>query len=282
MPNEKIQYHNFQEVEKGFDGQNPTITVEIETKLQSFPGINKKFLTVSLQGTQVAASPTGKMKFDSDTERGWYTESVEILMSLADKNPHSLTLRETSPETTSERTTVAGSESSGTSMGGGVFGGSVMGNLSFNSMSASSYAQAVPDFKLSNLSDLYHLHHVYSLSAIPQGGYTGPASLENIPSTSSAIGDFFSGKGLVHTTLKQVSNNDGNAICDLPIYSQALWMAPTGVYRETPVLVIGIIHKLVNVKLQETPLPMLQTQQRKFSVSNRIPINFAEVDDVSG
>lgn len=281
MSTEHMEYHNFQaQAKRGFDNQIPNILVEFSTKLQSFPGINNKFLTVSMVGTQVAASLTKKMAFDSDTNRGWFTEEVEVIISLSDKN---ITIRATAPDTASETTSISHSSSSGFSGGIGTFNGDPTANLSFSSNSSTSYAQAVPDFKLSNLSDLNNLHHVYSLSSIPEGGYSGPFSLENKPDAGHAIGDLFQFKAPqsdYHVRLKRVTDNDGRAICNLPTPSQAVFMTPNGQYKNKVSLYVAIKHKLAKVSESDGfPKDHIQAQQKIHTFCQQIEVDFSQVDD---
>src|SRR2546421_2671611 len=64
-------------------GQLARIVLNVQINVSQYTRkIPYKFVVVSLEGTSVAASDVGRLAFDRDDLKGWFTQEVTVTMGL--------------------------------------------------------------------------------------------------------------------------------------------------------------------------------------------------------
>ncbi|WP_062268031.1 hypothetical protein [Endozoicomonas arenosclerae] len=255
-----------------FDGQEPEITLQLSVKLECFDGIDSKFLTISLLNSTVAASLTGDMVYNTETHRGWYTEKVHVYIGVDGFGNNPL-LEKDYPSTTSSETTFSTSETLGVTAGASVSGSGPSLSIGVSNSSTTSTSQTVADFTVANNSADDEVNHDYNLSSTPKGLYTGPKSLVIKPSST----DF-----LEYDTLSAVTNNDGTAISNLPLASQAVYRTPTGDFNQEVSLRVRVTHYLQSVSTSHSALTSTvnyytEDSQPVYDLLEDLPVEFSAI-----
>ena len=255
-----------------FEGQVPEITLQLSVKLECFDGIDSKFLTLSLENSSVAASHTGGMIYDSYTKRGWFTEKVTVYIGV-DGFGNNPILAKDIPLTSTSETTFSTGQTLGVTAGISNKGGEPSFNIGVSSSSTGTVSQTVADFTVANNSGDDEVVHDYNLSSTPNGGYTGPESLVIKPSAS----DFFE-----YDTISPVTNNDGSAISNLPIASQAVYRTPSGDFNHEVLLRVRVTHYLQCVStthsaLTSTVAYYTEVNQPVYDLLEDIPVEFSAI-----
>ena len=255
-----------------FDGQVPEITLQLSVTLECFDGIDSKFLTISLLNSTVAASHTGDMVYDTDTHRGWFSEKVSVYIGV-DGFGNNPVLEQDYPSTTTSGTTFSTSETLGVTAGVTASDGAPKLSIGVSDSTSSSTSQTVADFTVANNSADDEVNHDYNLSSTPNGLYTGPNSIVIKPSAT----DFFE-----YDTLSAVTNNDGSAISNLPLASQAVYRTPSGDFTEAVSLRVRVTHYLQSVSTSHSTVTSTVTyytedNQPVYDLLEDLAVNFSAI-----
>lgn len=205
------------------DGQKTRIAGQIKIELESWPvGSGQKSMIVDLSGTMVSASGSGSMACnDSDRGRYWYTEKVEVTMSLSGSASSSMQLSDVATGCGS-----AVSDSSGTTLG----------------PSLGSDTGPVPTgFVVSDQSDSSRAYVVYQLISTPDVSYKDASSLKHVHSGLNS--------GMV--TIWSVADPGDPAIANLWIGAKAQWQTSTAKLTSPVTLNLKITHSLAKVALSK-------------------------------
>ncbi len=232
----QTEYFNGQESFAGFGDGSQTSVIRYNCKVDSysFSAPNKtgyKFIAVSLNGTTVEASSTGKLAINQSDIRGWFTEVAMVAISLS---PAGFSVEQDAPQTTmgSEVTTSSTSISFNESLG--TFGPTPTVNVGAGITMGSSFSRNLADFKVVNISDNSAVHHNYILASSKGAPYDKPDDLL----------DFSASGQLSGTPLFELPDI---AVANLPIISQAVFVADGGV-GNTFNLAVTINHQLRKVE----------------------------------
>ncbi|WP_146217120.1 hypothetical protein [Falsiroseomonas bella] len=146
------------------------------------------FLLVSLKGSTVTPSLSGKLIYDETDKRGWYTDSVEVEIYF--DNPNGLIRVDDSPETSGMVCSATTTTSIDFNMGTGFFGETSTGNVSASGSISSSWTESLEDFRFVRVASDIKVHHVLQLSAVKGGVYNTPTDLID---PTQFFSDVFSG-----------------------------------------------------------------------------------------
>ncbi len=189
--------------------QHSGVNLITNFKLQTIPEGNGKYLSVSVGDTQVSTNRPGEgISYDSQSERGWYIVSVEVVVIV--HNQH-VSLVRNAPTTTEQGITVGSNYGWSIGAGGGAMGDAPMATVNAGFSSSTSTSKTLSEFKVVNTSGAKELFHTYKLCTRAHGEYTGPSSLVVHRHPSNKLSKYIF-DGL----------NDG-AKSDFPLVSQGIW-----------------------------------------------------------
>ncbi|HSV65639.1 MAG TPA: hypothetical protein VLJ59_07010 [Mycobacteriales bacterium] len=215
----------------GLDGQTARIRINAQVDAYIFDKIPNTFVTVSLDGTSVKATDAEKLATDRDDKRGWYTEWVEVQVTL--DNPD-FVVRQDAPQTTMGSGAVSSTTSLSIDASAGTFGPTPTTNVGAGLTIGSSVSHNLTDFKIQNRSTDQLVKHRYKLAQTSGGAYESPGDLVNM----SAAGQF---QGSPLFTLPDL------AITNLPVLTTVIFMS-TSPQQQDVNLSITVTHHLAQVE----------------------------------
>ena len=201
----------------------------------------EQFVLVDLSGTVV--SP-GKVLFDRDDKRGYFTDRVEVRLWFEDE-PR-LTVRQAGPATSDEGGSASTSMSF--SVSGGFFGETPTANVGWSI--SSGVSQQLPDFEIQKdvgSEGRAALRHAYVLRLIEGNVYYDP--IDAVDATSSGH-------------IRRLPPKAGH---DLDVFSSALFHTPTAI-GATRRLRLQITHRVVCLE-KTYQLPAMGTKGQPYDRS---------------
>lgn len=216
-------------------GQTAAVRLNAQVDVYDFATIPKKFISVSLAGSNVAAATSGSLGTDRDDKRGYFTESAVVTVSLSGDR---FAIEQDSPSTTMGQEATSSTTSIGVNVSAGTFGDTPTANVGGGVTIGSSFSRNLTDFRVVNNSDDSRLSHRYVLAASSGGKYDEPKDLLDL-----SVGGQFTGACLFKLPPIAVSN--------LPLASQVIFIgdADAGVDAgEEQTLSISIQHNLREIE----------------------------------
>ncbi len=227
----KTYYFN-QSTDHGLpDGQTATIRINAQVDVYDFVTIPQKFVSVSLNGSNVAASQSGKLGLDRSDKRGFFTESAIVTVSMSDGQ---FFIEQDSPGTTMGSEATSSTTSIGVNVSAGTFGPTPTTNIGGGVTIGSSFSRNLSDFRVVNNSSNTTLSHTYKLASSTGAPYSVPKDLLDM-----SVGGQLTGVSLF--TLPDI------AISNLNLASQAIFLGPISPGSD-PAMTISIEHRLVEVE----------------------------------
>lgn len=188
---------------------NQTAHIDLKGKVQIYydeSNPNEAAILVSLENTTISAlEGTGGMPFDSDSERGYFTESLYLTMEVVDSNNEPLIVQSDSPGTSEIHQSI----SSTVSLSAGFFGDQITGSASISN----TLSQSLTDFRVNNASRHTTVIHQYQLASCDGGTYKGWWDL--LETTDLAV---------VTTSNGNLHSLTSSAIHNYEIISQAIFI----------------------------------------------------------
>ncbi|MFE7036776.1 hypothetical protein ACFU9Y_41435 [Streptomyces sp. NPDC057621] len=159
---------------KGYESQVAALRLNGEAVVTNIKSMKRTFLSVSLEGSNVAASIDGTMQYDKDDLRGYFCDQVDVTMSL--DNP-AFTLRTDSPQTTSGVSSVTSSSQFQLDVSTGTFGPVPTTGASAGLVIGTSFSRSLEDWKAVNLSTATSIKQSYRMAASEGAAYETPTDL---------------------------------------------------------------------------------------------------------
>jgi hypothetical protein len=228
----KTYYFNSSSSDALPDGQTAAVRINAQVDVYDFATIPKKFISVSLAGSNVAASTSGNLGIDRDDKRGFFTESAVVSMALSGSR---FAIEQDSPSTTMGQEATTSTTSIGVNVSAGTFGDTPTTNVGGGVTIGSSFSRNLTDFRVVNNSDDHRLLHRYLLAASSGGSYDEPKDLLDM-----SVGGQFTGACLFKLPPISVSN--------LPLASQAIFIADADPDETSLQLSVSVQHNLREVE----------------------------------
>ncbi|WP_413755179.1 hypothetical protein [Streptomyces sp. MMBL 11-3] len=159
---------------KGYESQVAALRLNGEAVVTNIKSMKRTFLSVSLEGSNVAAGIDGTMQYDKDDLRGYYCDQVDVTMSL---DSSAFTLRTDSPQTTSGVSSVTSSSQFQLDVNAGTFGPVPTTGVSTGLVIGTSFSRSLEDWKAVNLSDGKRMNQSYRMAASEGAAYETPTDL---------------------------------------------------------------------------------------------------------
>jgi len=189
---------SFEEYDKKtYEWQVAALRLNGSAVVTNLKNMKRTFISVSLEGSNVAASLDGKLIYDKDDKRGYFCDQIDVELSIG--SPYKIGID--SPQTT------MGSESTSTSsqwqldVNAGTFGPVPTTGVSGGIVIGSSFSKGLQDWKVVNTSTNDVIRHSYRMAASERAAYEQPSDL--VDQTASGQ---FQGCPLYHVPDISVAN----------------------------------------------------------------------------
>jgi hypothetical protein len=259
----EISFNHFHE--HTIERQTAALRFNAKVTMARFREVPNTFVTVSLQGTNIAADHKGNLTYNQKDIRGYYLHALDVSFKI---NSDAYHINQDAPVTSMGSGATTSTAQLQVDVNAGTFGPEPTTGVGAGVAIGSSFTQNLSDFRVVNNSEETVVQHTYRMAATRQGkAYDRPEDLADM-----SVGGQWQGAPLLEVPELAISN--------LPVISQAIFVSRE---PEGADLVLDVAFKAHFMRVEKTfevVVVDLKTDEQtwKWGSSYKLPVSTVEAD----
>lgn len=206
MAQETTSFEKYEK--KYYEKQAAALRLNGSAVVTNIKSMRRTFVSVSLEGSNIAASVDGSMLYDKDDKRGYYCDQVDVELSL--RAPYKVGID--SPQTTMGTESTTSSSQWQLDVNAGTFGPVPTAGVGGGLVIGSAFSKGMQDWRVVNTSTDRVIRHSYRMAASGGAAYEQPTDLVD----QTAAGQF---EGCPLYEVPDIS------VANMPLLSTAIFMS---------------------------------------------------------